>query len=127
MCCEQQSEPTLVPCEPDKLGMAVTDKRFETRLEICELEGLDESDEPQASESLQDPLRSVTEPCDRNNDEEIDISESLSVPGLDDPVTNDELRFLVKSVNKNKSYSGLCPGVFGELPPQWIFFFLGNI
>lgn len=46
------------------------------------------------------------------------------MPVLDDPLTNDELQFVIKSMNENISYSGLYPGVIGILPLEWIYFFL---
>ena len=54
----------------------------------------------------------------------IDVSSSPSIPLLDDPFSIQELDMTVKSLKKDKSYVGLCPGLFAVLPLTWLIFFL---
>ena len=59
-----------------------------------------------------------------NNDLEIDVTESPYIPLLDDQFSAAELDSAVKGLNKNKSYSGLCPGLISVLPATWMIFLL---
>lgn len=46
------------------------------------------------------------------------------VPVLDDPFTIEELSHAVDNLNVNKSFLGICPGIFRKLPLSWLIFFL---
>ena len=59
-----------------------------------------------------------------NNNQPIDISLSPNIPILDEPFTYQEVETTVKSMNKGKSYVGVCPGIFSLLPIAWLTFFL---
>lgn len=53
-----------------------------------------------------------------------DISTAPYIPILDDPFTYEELSHVNCDINVNKSYCGMCPGVFRMLPASWLMFFL---
>ena len=46
------------------------------------------------------------------------------IPVLDDPFSMQEMMEAVEGGNKNKSYSGICPGIVKILPELWLSFFL---
>ena len=46
------------------------------------------------------------------------------IPVLDDPFLYSELENAVKSLNQNKSFSGICPGILKSLPLSWFLFLL---
>ena len=46
------------------------------------------------------------------------------MPILDDPFVYSEFDKVLNSVNSNKSYSGICPGIFKALPITWLMFFM---
>ena len=52
----------------------------------------------------------------------IDVCASPYIPVLDDPFTLQELDTVTKMLKKDKSYTGLCPGLFSSLPIIWLFF-----
>ena len=58
------------------------------------------------------------------SDEDNDIDNSPYVPVLDDPFTYNEFDKALNSVNSNKSYSGICPGILKALPNTWLMFFM---
>ena len=64
------------------------------------------------------------DPTYANNIQSVDISLSPYIPILDDPFTYQEIDMTVKSMNKGKSYVGVCPGIFSLLPMNWMTFFL---
>ena len=64
---------------------------------------------------LNPPQREVTE------DDELP---SPIIPILDDPFNMQELHTAMSSMNKNKSYIGICPGLIGILPITWLIFLL---
>ena len=87
--------------------------------------GINESEESQPSDSqFKTHFEALLNPHDENGVEAVDVSESPYVPFLDKPFTGDELKFVMKSFEKNKSYSGICPGLVSVLPEAWIAFFL---
>ena len=52
-------------------------------------------------------------------------SEDLpQIPLLDAPFTLQELHDVVKDIKRDKSYIGICPGLFAVLPTSWLLFFL---
>ena len=53
-----------------------------------------------------------------------DLDNAPYIPILDDPFTPQELDEALKDMNMNKSYCGLCPGLFVRLPALWLMFFL---
>lgn len=57
-------------------------------------------------------------------DEYIDIDSAPYVPVLDDPFGYSEFEKALNSVNSNKSYSGICPGILKALPLEWLMFFM---
>lgn len=60
-----------------------------------------------------------------NEDEEdSDFAEAPYIPVLDDPFTINELMDVVKCLKTNKSFIGICPGLFAVLPLSWKIFFL---
>ena len=46
------------------------------------------------------------------------------VPVLYDPFTIEELRHAVDSLNVNKCFLDICPGIFRKLPMSWLMIFL---
>ena len=54
----------------------------------------------------------------------IDLDDAPYIPILDDPFTTQELNDVLKGMKTNKSYCGLCPGLFVSLPSVWLMFFL---
>ena len=46
------------------------------------------------------------------------------IPILDDPFVYTDLENAAKSVNQDKSYSGICPGILKSLPLSWFLFLL---
>ena len=87
--------------------------------------GINESEESQLSDSqFKTHFEALLNPHDKNGEEGVDVSESPYVPLLDNPFTGDELKFVMKSFEKNKSYSGICPGLVSVLPETCIAFFL---
>ena len=59
-----------------------------------------------------------------NFSDSVDVSSAPYIPILDDPFTIQELDIAVKGLKKDKSYIGLCPGLFAVLPLTWLTFFL---
>ena len=59
-----------------------------------------------------------------DTDLEVDTTDSPYIPLLDDPFSAAELDIAISGLNKNKSYSGLCPGLVAWLPASWMIFFL---
>ena len=55
---------------------------------------------------------------------EIQFQNSPYIPVLDDPFTLPELDIAVKDLKTEKSYTGICPGIFVNLPLTWLIFFL---
>lgn len=53
-----------------------------------------------------------------------DVTMVPHIPVLDDPFTSEELRQINCTMNVNKSFCGICPGVFRMLPASWFMFFL---
>ena len=53
-----------------------------------------------------------------------DLDSAPYIPLLDDPFTYSELENVIFSLNKNKSYSGICPGILKVFPISWILFLL---
>ena len=63
----------------------------------------------------------------RNSDaseDEINLDSAPYIPVLDDPFSLSEVENAIKSLNSNKSYSGICPGILKVLPISWFLFFL---
>ena len=60
----------------------------------------------------------------QNIEYEDNLVDSPYVPVLDDPFTMEELSQAVKSLNVNKSFLGICPGIMRKLPISWFTFFL---
>ena len=58
------------------------------------------------------------------NNEHIDLETAPYIPVLDDPFLPVEMDNAVKSLNSNKSYSGICPGILKVLPLSWFLYFL---
>ena len=56
--------------------------------------------------------------------ESVDVASAPNIPLLDDPFTIQELDVAIKGLKKDKSYIGLCPGLFVVLPLTWLMFFL---
>lgn len=79
----------------------------------------DKPNENQFKEHFENLLNPETIRCD-----ESDISNVPYIPLLDDPFTSEELMQATESVNINKSYCGLCPGIIRMLPVSWFVFFL---
>ncbi|KAK4322164.1 hypothetical protein Pmani_007075 [Petrolisthes manimaculis] len=48
----------------------------------------------------------------------------VNIPILDDPFTPDEMMQAIHGMHKNKSYSGLCPGLVSQLSESWLMFIL---
>ena len=48
------------------------------------------------------------------------------IPVLDDNFVHNELESAVNSLNQNKSYCGICPGILKSLPLSWFLFLLTN-
>ena len=56
---------------------------------------------------------------------DVDLDNNVPyIPVLDDPFSMYELNQAIHGVNKNKSYSGICPGIIGMLPFSWLLFIL---
>ena len=55
--------------------------------------------------------------------EECDTTNSPYVPLLDDEFSMMEFRQATGSLNKKKSYIGICPGLLNILPANWMMFF----
>ena len=53
-----------------------------------------------------------------------DEQPSPIIPVLDDPFDMQELCVAMSSMNKNKSYVGICPGLIGMLPATWLVYLL---
>ena len=45
-----------------------------------------------------------------------DIETAPYIPVLDDPFVNSELETAINSLNQNKGYSGVCPGLLKVFP-----------
>ena len=58
------------------------------------------------------------------DEESFDAIGAPYIPILDDPFTTRELEDVVSNLKKNKSFIGICPGVFAVLPILWKLFFL---
>ena len=57
-------------------------------------------------------------------DNTVDLEGAPDIPVLDSPFALPELTTAIKSLNLNKSFSGVCPGLFVQLPAQWLMIFL---
>lgn len=57
-------------------------------------------------------------------EESVELESAPMIPVLDDPFTPQELDDAIKSMNKNKSFSGICPGLLPRLPIPWFLFLL---
>ena len=53
-----------------------------------------------------------------------DEKPSPIIPVLDDPFYMHELHIAAENMSKNKSYIGICLGLVGMLPANWLIFFL---
>ena len=53
-----------------------------------------------------------------------DFDSSPYIPLLDDPFEYSEIDSAISSLNKNKSYTGICPGILKVLPMSWVLFLL---
>ena len=53
-----------------------------------------------------------------------DIETALYMPVLDDPFIYSELKDAINSLNQNKGYSGICPGLLKVFPFAWLSFLL---
>ena len=53
-----------------------------------------------------------------------DIETAPYIPVLDDPFVNTELETAINSLNQNKGYSGVCPGLLKVFPLPWFIFLL---
>ena len=54
----------------------------------------------------------------------IDVETAPYIPVLDDPFVYSEMENAISSLNKNKSYAGICPGILKLLPFSWFMFLL---
>ena len=68
--------------------------------------------------------RLLTQDNGPTGDEYNDLDNSPYVPVLDDPFAYNEFDKALNSVNSNKSYSGICPGILKALPKTWLMFFM---
>ena len=51
-----------------------------------------------------------------------DLETAPYIPVLDDPFTYSEIEDAKKSMKKDKSYIGICPGILNILPVSWLMF-----
>ena len=54
----------------------------------------------------------------------IEIETAPYIPVLDDPFMVNEVDIAMNSLNQNKSYSGICPGILKVLPVSWFMFLM---
>ena len=55
---------------------------------------------------------------------DIELETAPYVPVLDDPFMCNEVDLAMNSLNQNKSYSGICPGILKALPASWFMFLM---
>ena len=60
----------------------------------------------------------------QTNYSEIQLDNCPYIPVLDDPFTLPELDTAIKDLKTEKGYTGVCPGLFVNLPLTWLIFFL---
>ena len=58
------------------------------------------------------------------SEDTIDLETAPYIPVLDDPFLPNELENAITSLNRNKSYSGICPGILKVLPISWFLYLL---
>ena len=89
----------------------------------------DSTEETQPSENIfKDHFERLLNQADTtitNND--IDVETAPYIPVLDDPFVNNEVVIAINSLNQNKSYSGICPGILKVLPFFMVYVFNDNI
>ena len=61
---------------------------------------------------------------DHINENYVNTEDAPYVPFLDNTFDYSELENAVKSLDPNKSFSGICPGILKSLPLSWILFLL---
>ena len=87
---------------------------------------LDGGEQPN-DELFQSHFEKLLNPRNTENIEDINIENETNIPYipvLDDPFSLRELDDVIYSTNRNKSYSGICPGVLSVLPANWLLFIL---
>ena len=55
-------------------------------------------------------------PSINSEEENFDVSDAPYIPILDDPFSTRELEIVESNLKKNKSFIGICPGLFAALP-----------
>ena len=61
---------------------------------------------------------------DERNVPDIDLTDSIHIPVLDNPFTLTELNNALRELKTGKSYTGICPGLLVQMPVLWLIFFL---
>lgn len=87
---------------------------------------MNECEQP-SDELFKDHIENLLNPENVPDIANVDVENDVNVPYipvLDDPFSMRELNEAVNGANRNKSYSGICPGVVGMLPFPWLFFIL---
>ena len=73
---------------------------------------------------FKDHFEHLLDQCDNTIPENQDIETAPYIPILDDPFVNKELETAINSLNQNKSFSGVCPGLLKVFPLPWFMFLL---
>ena len=106
----------LLECNDSKLVWRSIDWKGNVEIQDCE--------QPN-DVSFKEHFEKLLDPEGVPDIEHVDIEDNVPyIPVLDDPFSIEELNGAVKFTNKNKSYSGICPGIVGMLPPSWFLFIL---
>ena len=84
-----------------------------------------ENKERPSDSNFKEHVEKLLNPKDTSDIGEEVLENSLPyIPVLDDPFSMQEFMESVNGINKNKSYSGVCPGIIQMLPESWLSFLL---